>query len=99
LYDVIGFKPQTSVKEGVKNFVDWYRNFYRSKKKTRQWPGFLFVNTISRYRQIAGINFIRHIRQLFRHAVRDDHIRFFLEASRSRTTREWKNSSSCITGS
>ncbi|MFT0668215.1 nucleotide sugar epimerase, partial [Enterobacter hormaechei subsp. xiangfangensis] len=24
----IGFKPQTSVKEGVKNFVDWYRNFY-----------------------------------------------------------------------
>ena len=28
LYDVIGFKPQTSVKEGVKNFVDWYRNFY-----------------------------------------------------------------------
>jgi UDP-glucuronate 4-epimerase len=29
LYDVIGFKPQTSVKEGVKNFVDWYRNFYK----------------------------------------------------------------------
>ena len=28
LYDVIGFTPQTSVKEGVKNFVDWYRNFY-----------------------------------------------------------------------
>jgi UDP-glucuronate 4-epimerase len=29
LYDVIGFKPKTSVKEGVKNFVDWYRNFYK----------------------------------------------------------------------
>jgi UDP-glucuronate 4-epimerase len=29
LYDVIGFKPQTSVKDGVKNFVDWYRNFYK----------------------------------------------------------------------
>ena len=28
LYDVIGFKPQTSVKDGVKNFVDWYRHFY-----------------------------------------------------------------------
>ena len=29
LYDVVGFKPQTSVKDGVKNFVDWYRNFYK----------------------------------------------------------------------
>ncbi|WP_312669888.1 NAD-dependent epimerase [Pseudescherichia sp.] len=29
LYDVIGFKPQTSVKEGVKNFVEWYREFYK----------------------------------------------------------------------
>ncbi|WHP29867.1 NAD-dependent epimerase [Trabulsiella odontotermitis] len=28
LYEVIGFKPQTSVKDGVKNFVDWYRGFY-----------------------------------------------------------------------
>ena len=28
LYDVIGFKPQTTVKDGVKNFVDWYRAFY-----------------------------------------------------------------------
>lgn len=28
LYDVIGFKPQTSVKDGMKNFVHWYRNFY-----------------------------------------------------------------------
>ncbi|HDG1683547.1 TPA: NAD-dependent epimerase [Kluyvera ascorbata] len=29
LYDLVGFRPQTSVKEGVKNFVDWYRAFYR----------------------------------------------------------------------
>ncbi|MEX9251092.1 NAD-dependent epimerase [Pseudenterobacter timonensis] len=29
LYEVIGFKPQTSVKEGVKNFVEWYREFYK----------------------------------------------------------------------
>ncbi|MGK9172867.1 NAD-dependent epimerase [Yokenella regensburgei] len=29
LYSVIGFKPQTSVKQGVKNFVDWYRAFYQ----------------------------------------------------------------------
>lgn len=28
LYDVIGFKPETTVKDGVKKFVDWYRNFY-----------------------------------------------------------------------
>lgn len=28
LYDLVGFKPQTSVKDGVKNFVDWYREFY-----------------------------------------------------------------------
>ena len=29
LYKAIGFKPQTGVEEGVKNFVDWYREFYR----------------------------------------------------------------------
>ncbi|MBM3070994.1 NAD-dependent epimerase [Enterobacter sp. RHBSTW-00994] len=29
LFDVTGFKPQTSVKEGVKNFVEWYRAFYK----------------------------------------------------------------------
>ncbi|HBZ9568528.1 TPA: nucleotide sugar epimerase, partial [Citrobacter freundii] len=23
------FKPETTVKDGVKNFVDWYRNFYK----------------------------------------------------------------------
>ncbi|MFU0884549.1 NAD-dependent epimerase [Kluyvera sichuanensis] len=30
LYDLVGFRPQTSVKEGVKNFVDWYREFYKA---------------------------------------------------------------------
>ncbi|MDU1874191.1 NAD-dependent epimerase [Citrobacter sp.] len=29
LYDVIGFKPETTVKDGVRNFVDWYREFYK----------------------------------------------------------------------
>lgn len=28
LYEVIGFKPHTSVEEGVQQFVDWYKNFY-----------------------------------------------------------------------
>lgn len=28
LYEAVGFKPQTSVKEGVKHFVNWYRTFY-----------------------------------------------------------------------
>jgi UDP-glucuronate 4-epimerase len=28
LYNAIGFKPQTGVDEGVRRFVDWYRNFY-----------------------------------------------------------------------
>lgn len=28
LYELVGFKPQMSVKEGVKNFVDWYKAYY-----------------------------------------------------------------------
>lgn len=28
LYQVIGFKPKTSVEEGVASFVDWYKGFY-----------------------------------------------------------------------
>ncbi|AUX72859.1 NAD-dependent epimerase [Erwinia pyrifoliae] len=28
LYEVIGFKPQTSVEEGVARFVSWYKGFY-----------------------------------------------------------------------
>lgn len=29
LYDLIKFRPQTSVIDGVKKFVDWYRTFYK----------------------------------------------------------------------
>ena len=29
LFKAIGFKPQTSVEEGVQRFVDWYREFYK----------------------------------------------------------------------
>ncbi|ENM1945991.1 NAD-dependent epimerase [Citrobacter braakii] len=29
LYDVIGFKPETTVKNGVNSFVSWYREFYK----------------------------------------------------------------------
>jgi len=28
LKELTGYSPKTSVKDGVKNFVDWYRNFY-----------------------------------------------------------------------
>lgn len=28
LYEVIGFKPETSVKKGVANFVEWYKQYY-----------------------------------------------------------------------
>ncbi|HEP1062519.1 NAD-dependent epimerase [Klebsiella aerogenes] len=30
LYDLVGFKPQTTVKEGVKNFVEWYKEYYKA---------------------------------------------------------------------
>lgn len=30
LYDLVTFKPQTSVKDGVKNFVDWYKEYYKA---------------------------------------------------------------------
>lgn len=29
LYKVIGFKPQTSVEEGVARFIEWYKDFYQ----------------------------------------------------------------------
>ncbi|TNV13801.1 NAD-dependent epimerase [Buttiauxella sp. B2] len=29
LYEVIGFKPQTAVNDGVQRFVDWYKTFYK----------------------------------------------------------------------
>ncbi|WP_410795429.1 NAD-dependent epimerase [Klebsiella aerogenes] len=28
LYDLVGFRPQTMVKQGVKNFVEWYKEYY-----------------------------------------------------------------------
>ncbi|WES66714.1 NAD-dependent epimerase [Superficieibacter sp. HKU1] len=28
LYEVIGFKPETSVKKGVANFAEWYKQYY-----------------------------------------------------------------------
>lgn len=31
LYRVIGFKPETSVEEGVKRFVEWYKSFYKAQ--------------------------------------------------------------------
>ncbi|MEO3739826.1 NAD-dependent epimerase [Kosakonia oryzendophytica] len=30
LYETIGFKPQTTVKEGVKKFVEWYKAYYNA---------------------------------------------------------------------
>ncbi|VUC77902.1 NAD-dependent epimerase [Raoultella terrigena] len=30
LYDLVGFKPQSTVKEGVQNFVDWYKAYYKA---------------------------------------------------------------------
>jgi UDP-glucuronate 4-epimerase len=29
LYQAIGFRPETSVEQGVKRFVEWYREFYQ----------------------------------------------------------------------
>lgn len=29
LFEAVGYQPQTSVHEGVKQFVDWYREYYR----------------------------------------------------------------------
>lgn len=31
LYRVIGFKPETSVEEGVKRFIEWYKSFYKAQ--------------------------------------------------------------------
>lgn len=30
LYDMVGFRPQTTVSQGVKNFVDWYKAYYKA---------------------------------------------------------------------
>ncbi len=29
LYDLIGFQPSTSVKQGISNFIDWYRDYFK----------------------------------------------------------------------
>ncbi|MGV2397571.1 MAG UNVERIFIED_CONTAM: epimerase, partial [Klebsiella aerogenes] len=29
LYELVNFKPQTTVKDGVKKFVDWYKSYYK----------------------------------------------------------------------
>lgn len=29
LYDMVGFRPHTTVSQGVKNFVDWYKAYYK----------------------------------------------------------------------
>lgn len=29
LYDAVGFQPKTTVEQGIANFVDWYRDYYR----------------------------------------------------------------------
>jgi UDP-glucuronate 4-epimerase len=30
LADAVGFRPETSIEDGIARFVDWYRNYYRS---------------------------------------------------------------------
>ena len=29
LEDYIGFRPETSVEEGVARFIDWYKHYYK----------------------------------------------------------------------
>lgn len=36
LYDHIGFKPQTSIQEGIKGFVDWYLEYFKISKSKVQ---------------------------------------------------------------
>ncbi len=33
LVNDFGFKPRTPLREGLRNFVEWYKNFYRGKQK------------------------------------------------------------------
>ena len=30
LFDLIGFRPRVSTKDGVKNFIDWYKAYYKT---------------------------------------------------------------------
>ena len=34
----VGFKPTTPLEEGVRLFVDWYREHYRQTLQTKQAP-------------------------------------------------------------
>jgi UDP-glucuronate 4-epimerase len=29
LFDAVGFKPETPVKEGIQNFISWYKEYYK----------------------------------------------------------------------
>ena len=29
LFEAVGYQPKLSVEQGVQNFVDWYRKFYK----------------------------------------------------------------------
>jgi UDP-glucuronate 4-epimerase len=31
LIDYIGYKPQTPIQDGITNFVNWYKNYYKIK--------------------------------------------------------------------
>lgn len=31
LTDAVGFKPNTSIKQGISNFIDWYKQYYKIK--------------------------------------------------------------------
>jgi UDP-glucuronate 4-epimerase len=30
LYNAVGFKPETSIEEGIGNFIEWYREYYKA---------------------------------------------------------------------
>ena len=31
LYDAVGFKPETTIEEGIGNFIEWYRSYYKAE--------------------------------------------------------------------
>jgi UDP-glucuronate 4-epimerase len=31
LQNLTGFKPSTNIKDGIRNFIDWYRDYYHIK--------------------------------------------------------------------
>jgi len=36
LIDYIDYKPQKTIKEGVKSFVDWYKDYYKINESRKQ---------------------------------------------------------------